>query len=114
MLGHRNFQPFEQGLLVQAILRDLERGARRTNGRQLRQRRESLARDVLPVEGQHIALRSELLEKISVLERAGKARRHLSAGSIRAPIEERAADAQGIPGKRQHAPQLSRPHDADV
>jgi hypothetical protein len=114
MLGDWNFQAFEQGLLVQAILRNLERGPRRTNGRQLRQGRESLARDVLPVESQYIARLGELIEERSVLERADEARRHLRAGSIGAPIEERAADPQGIPGEGQHAPQLSSPDDTDA
>jgi len=38
----------------------------------------------------------------------------LSAGRVRAAIEERAADAERVPGKRQHAPELSRSDDTDV
>ncbi len=114
MFGDRNLQAPEQRLLVQPVLGNLERRARRTDGGQLRERCERLAGDVLPVEGEHVAEHGELFEERGVLERPEQTRRDLGTRRVRVSIEERAVEAQWIACERQHAPELSRSHDANV
>ncbi len=75
--GDRNFQAGEQSFFVQPILGHLQRGARRPNRRQLLQRRERFARNVFPIECNHVASRRQLDEGGLILQRADQDGRHL-------------------------------------
>src|SRR6185437_15537291 len=86
--GHGDAQFGKQRFLREAVLGDFQRRARRPDLREFLERRERLATDVLPVEGDHVAAAGQRRELLRVLQIAGEDGCDLSARRRGAAIEK--------------------------
>ena len=111
----RNPQPLEQTFLRYPILTGGECGQRRTDARTVtaRDAGEAGHRDVLPVEGDDLALPREPREQTAVGERAVQERRHAPGGRVRGRVQNQEVESERITRQGEHAAELAGAHDAD-